>query len=67
MNVLFRTAASMVRALAGLAGRELLPIPGLPYIVFPGNVGGPSSLNELYASLQAELGRRRPTAPDVGQ
>lgn len=58
------------QALPGVPVWELgpeTPFPGLPYIVFPGNVGGPSSLNELYASLQAELGRRRLTALDVGQ
>lgn len=64
------SALVLGQALPGVPVWELgpeTPFPGLPYIVFPGNVGGPSSLNELYASLQAELGRRRPTAPDVGQ
>ncbi|WP_407538689.1 four-carbon acid sugar kinase family protein [Deinococcus radiomollis] len=66
-NVAFRglgahTALVLGQAISGVPVWELgpeTPFPGLPYVVFPGNVGGPSSLGELYAGLQAELGRRR--------
>ncbi|WP_456830203.1 four-carbon acid sugar kinase family protein [Deinococcus sp. UYEF24] len=56
------SALVLGQALSGVPVWELgaeTPFPGLPYIVFPGNVGGPSSLSELFGGLQAELGRRR--------
>jgi hypothetical protein len=28
--------------------------PGLPYVVFPGNVGGPESLVEIVVALRRE-------------
>lgn len=34
------------------------PFPDLPYIVYPGNVGGPSDLSALFAGLQAERDAR---------
>jgi uncharacterized protein YgbK (DUF1537 family) len=40
------------------------PFPGLPYIVFPGNVGSPASLSELHAALHDA--RQRPTPPAIG-
>jgi uncharacterized protein YgbK (DUF1537 family) len=32
--------------------------PGLPYIVFPGNVGGPDTLAEIVAELRGDTGAR---------
>jgi len=52
------------QALAGVPVWTLgpeTPFPDLPYIVFPGNVGGPSSLVELFAALQAQ----RQATPDA--
>ncbi|UBV44604.1 hypothetical protein LAJ19_17685 (plasmid) [Deinococcus taeanensis] len=40
------------------------PFPGLPYIVFPGNVGGPGSLGELHGALHAA--RQQGTHPAAG-
>lgn len=56
------SALVLGQAISGVPVWELgpeTPFPGLPYIVFPGNVGGPSSLSELFGGLQAELNRKR--------
>ena len=56
------SALVLGQALSGVPVWELgaeTPFPGLPYIVFPGNVGGPSSLSELFGGLQAELNCRK--------
>jgi len=56
------SALVLGQALSGVPVWELgpeTPFPGLPYIVFPGNVGGPSSLSGLFSGLQTELKGRR--------
>lgn len=64
------SAQVLGQAISGVPVWELgaeTPFPGLPYIVFPGNVGGPASLSTLFSGLQTELRHRRQESLSIGE